>query len=178
MRARRGGAAEGGQGVLEVRRHLTFEPGPPISEGGLIGTRGPEVPSWRHGLVQGCPGLPFWHSPHPPFGANSSPPGGVRAGVPRRGGTGFIRMWGHCWKSSSPQGSPLCAFSKHCALYPLVLSLWRGSGGQQMPGRSQPNGLSSDAPEGDRGWGIQKEGTESIVWFPQLPSRAPWKLEM
>lgn len=33
-------------------------------------------------------------------------------------------------------------------------------------------------PKGIGAGGIQTEGTESIAWFPQLPSRAPWKLEM
>lgn len=127
---------------------------------------------------RGCPGLPFWTLmatspssslalPAPPFGANSSPPSGVRAGVARRGGAGFKLEWGHCWKSSSPPVSPLCAFSKHCALYLFVLSLWRGVWGQQRWEDSTQVGSFLDSefrcPHGDQGRGIQAGGTESIT---------------
>lgn len=129
-----------GQGVLEVRRGpgrvLSSEPDPPTPHRWRT--------CWSRGFrklllrgsdwSRGCPGLPCWTQmatspssglalpPHtggalpPPFGANSSPPGGVRVGGGRKRGRWVqVRVWGACWTSSSPPGSPLCAFSKHCA---------------------------------------------------------------
>lgn len=112
MRARRGGAAEGGQDVLELRRHLTFEPGPPsVKEDSLE----PGVQKfllggmdWPRGAQACLSGTPPTHrrAPPPRFGANSSPPGGVRAGVARRGGAGFKLECGVTAGRAAPLKAP------------------------------------------------------------------------
>lgn len=92
--------------------------------------------------------------PQPPFGANSSPPGGVRAGVAGRG----------CWVQASvgslleeqlPSSLPTLCLSKHCALYPLVLSPWSGSGADGER-EDSTQGAPFWRPSGGEGRGKQR----------------------